>query len=65
MPEIMVAPLSCSLPLQYQGYEGIPYTTTLTLVKQLARYKIQIISPGKTHTAAIDGTDIRLSLIPN
>ncbi|XP_030632725.1 serine/threonine-protein kinase Nek9 isoform X1 [Chanos chanos] len=37
-----------------EGYQGIPYTTTLTLVKQLARYKIQIIAPGKTHTAAID-----------
>uniref|UniRef100_A0A8C8FL72 non-specific serine/threonine protein kinase n=1 Tax=Oncorhynchus tshawytscha TaxID=74940 RepID=A0A8C8FL72_ONCTS len=37
-----------------EAYQGIPYTTTLTLVKQLARYKIQIISAGKTHTAAID-----------
>ncbi|KAG7260731.1 hypothetical protein CRUP_026888 [Coryphaenoides rupestris] len=34
--------------------EGIPYTTTLTLVKQLSRFKIQVISLGKTHTAAID-----------
>uniref|UniRef100_A0A8C2JI44 non-specific serine/threonine protein kinase n=1 Tax=Cyprinus carpio TaxID=7962 RepID=A0A8C2JI44_CYPCA len=34
--------------------EGIPYTTTLTLVKQLSRFKIQFIAPGKTHTAAID-----------
>lgn len=38
-----------------QGYQGIPYTTALTLVKQLARFKIQAIAPGKTHTAAIDG----------
>uniref|UniRef100_A0AAY5EZU0 non-specific serine/threonine protein kinase n=1 Tax=Electrophorus electricus TaxID=8005 RepID=A0AAY5EZU0_ELEEL len=37
-----------------EGYQEIPYTTTLTLVKQLARFKIQVISPGKTHTAAID-----------
>uniref|UniRef100_A0A3B4DPD0 non-specific serine/threonine protein kinase n=1 Tax=Pygocentrus nattereri TaxID=42514 RepID=A0A3B4DPD0_PYGNA len=36
------------------GHQEIPYTTTLTLVKQLARFKIQIIAPGKTHTAAID-----------
>uniref|UniRef100_A0A8B9JY91 Kinetochore protein NDC80 homolog n=1 Tax=Astyanax mexicanus TaxID=7994 RepID=A0A8B9JY91_ASTMX len=37
-----------------EGSQEIPYTTTLTLVKQLARFKIQIIAPGKTHTAAID-----------
>ncbi|KAJ8396885.1 hypothetical protein AAFF_G00012080 [Aldrovandia affinis] len=37
-----------------QTYQGIPYTTSLTLVKLLARYKIRIIAPGKTHTAAID-----------
>ncbi|XP_061599731.1 serine/threonine-protein kinase Nek9 [Cololabis saira] len=37
-----------------ESYQGIPYTTTLTLVKQLSRFKIQVISPGKTHTAAID-----------
>uniref|UniRef100_A0A9J7ZAR5 non-specific serine/threonine protein kinase n=1 Tax=Cyprinus carpio carpio TaxID=630221 RepID=A0A9J7ZAR5_CYPCA len=37
-----------------EGYQGIPYTTTLTLVKQLSRFKIQFIAPGKTHTAAID-----------
>uniref|UniRef100_A0A8D0CH24 non-specific serine/threonine protein kinase n=1 Tax=Scleropages formosus TaxID=113540 RepID=A0A8D0CH24_SCLFO len=35
-------------------YQGVPYTTSLTLVKQLARYKIRSIAPGKTHTAAID-----------
>uniref|UniRef100_A0AAQ5ZVE5 non-specific serine/threonine protein kinase n=1 Tax=Amphiprion ocellaris TaxID=80972 RepID=A0AAQ5ZVE5_AMPOC len=32
----------------------IPYITTLTLVKQLSHFKIQVIAPGKTHTAAID-----------
>ncbi|XP_029973155.1 serine/threonine-protein kinase Nek9 [Salarias fasciatus] len=37
-----------------EGYQGIPYITTLTLVKQLARFKIQTIAPGKNHTAAID-----------
>ncbi|KAG7466419.1 hypothetical protein MATL_G00164470 [Megalops atlanticus] len=35
-------------------YQGVPYTTSLTLVKLLARYKIRAIAPGKTHTAAID-----------
>ncbi|XP_015205898.2 serine/threonine-protein kinase Nek9 [Lepisosteus oculatus] len=35
-------------------YQEIPYTTSLTLVKQLARFKIRTIAPGKTHTAAID-----------
>uniref|UniRef100_A0A3Q3IQV8 non-specific serine/threonine protein kinase n=1 Tax=Monopterus albus TaxID=43700 RepID=A0A3Q3IQV8_MONAL len=38
-----------------EGYQGIPYITTLTLVKQLSRFKIQVIAPGKTHTVAIDG----------
>lgn len=42
--------------ISHQGYQGIPYITTLTLVKQLARFKIQVIAPGKSHTAAIDGT---------
>lgn len=37
-----------------EGYQGIPYTTTLTLVKLLSRFKIQFLAPGKTHTAAID-----------
>ncbi|XP_068194613.1 serine/threonine-protein kinase Nek9 isoform X1 [Antennarius striatus] len=37
-----------------QGNQGIPYITTLTLAKQLSRFKIQTIAPGKTHTAAID-----------
>ncbi|XP_066551047.1 serine/threonine-protein kinase Nek9 isoform X2 [Amia ocellicauda] len=34
--------------------QEIPYTTSLTLVKQLARFKVRCIAPGKTHTAAID-----------
>ncbi|XP_067312389.1 serine/threonine-protein kinase Nek9 [Pseudorasbora parva] len=37
-----------------ESYQGIPYTTTLTLVKLLSRFRIQFISPGKAHTAAID-----------
>ncbi|TNN56925.1 Serine/threonine-protein kinase Nek9 [Liparis tanakae] len=37
-----------------EGSRGIPYITTLTLVKQLARFKIRVIGPGKNHTAAID-----------
>nr|XP_019940598.1 PREDICTED: serine/threonine-protein kinase Nek9 [Paralichthys olivaceus] len=37
-----------------EGYQGTPYITTLTLVKQLSRFTIQVIAPGKTHTAAID-----------
>lgn len=37
-----------------EGFQGIPYITTLTLVKQLSRFTIQIIAPGKSHTAAID-----------
>uniref|UniRef100_A0A3Q2TI15 non-specific serine/threonine protein kinase n=1 Tax=Fundulus heteroclitus TaxID=8078 RepID=A0A3Q2TI15_FUNHE len=37
-----------------EASQNIPYTTTLTLVKQLSRFKIQVISPGKAHTAAID-----------
>ncbi|KAJ8288833.1 hypothetical protein COCON_G00014920 [Conger conger] len=37
-----------------ETYQGVPYTTSLTLVKLLARYKIRTIAPGKTHTAAID-----------
>lgn len=43
----------------HQGYQGIPYITTLTLVKQLSRFTIQAIAPGKTHTAAVDGSGIR------
>ncbi|KAM4625355.1 serine/threonine-protein kinase Nek9 [Polymixia lowei] len=37
-----------------ESYQGTPYTTTLTLVKQLSRFRIQVIAPGKTHTAATD-----------
>ncbi|XP_056446021.1 serine/threonine-protein kinase Nek9 [Gadus chalcogrammus] len=37
-----------------EASQSIPYTTTLTLVKQLSRFKIQLISQGKTHAAAID-----------
>ncbi|XP_029350046.1 serine/threonine-protein kinase Nek9 isoform X2 [Echeneis naucrates] len=37
-----------------EGCQWIPYITSLTLVKQLSRFTIQAISPGKTHTAAID-----------
>lgn len=47
----------------YQGYQGIPYTTAMTLVKQLSRFKIQSISPGKTHTAAIDGRQKGLQFV--
>uniref|UniRef100_A0A671U6M4 non-specific serine/threonine protein kinase n=1 Tax=Sparus aurata TaxID=8175 RepID=A0A671U6M4_SPAAU len=38
-----------------EAYQGIPYITTLTLAKQLSRFKIHAIAPGKTHTAAVDG----------
>uniref|UniRef100_A0AAQ6AHZ9 non-specific serine/threonine protein kinase n=1 Tax=Amphiprion ocellaris TaxID=80972 RepID=A0AAQ6AHZ9_AMPOC len=37
-----------------ESSQVIPYITTLTLVKQLSHFKIQVIAPGKTHTAAID-----------
>lgn len=37
-----------------QAYYEVPYTTSLTLAKQLSFYKVRSISPGKTHTAAID-----------
>ncbi|KAM9294341.1 serine/threonine-protein kinase Nek9 [Gastrophryne carolinensis] len=37
-----------------QAYHEVPYTTSLTLAKQLAFYKVRSISAGKTHTAAID-----------
>ncbi|KAM6961231.1 serine/threonine-protein kinase Nek9 [Aplochiton taeniatus] len=37
-----------------ESHQAIPYTTSLTLVKLLARFKIQTLAPGKTHTAAID-----------
>lgn len=51
---MLISLFSCTSP---QTYQGIPYITTLTLVKQLSRFKIQVVAPGKTHTAAIDGTD--------
>ncbi|XP_028677922.1 serine/threonine-protein kinase Nek9 [Erpetoichthys calabaricus] len=35
-------------------HQEIPYTTSLTIAKQLARFKIRSIAPGKTHTAVID-----------
>ena len=38
-----------------QTYCEVPYATSLTLAKQLSFYKIRTISPGKTHTASIDG----------
>uniref|UniRef100_H3BFY4 non-specific serine/threonine protein kinase n=1 Tax=Latimeria chalumnae TaxID=7897 RepID=H3BFY4_LATCH len=37
-----------------KAYLEVPYTTSLTLAKQLSIYKIKTIAPGKTHTAAID-----------
>ncbi|XP_072284239.1 serine/threonine-protein kinase Nek9 isoform X1 [Pyxicephalus adspersus] len=37
-----------------QAYHEVPYTTSLTLAKQLSFYKVRSISPGKTHTAALD-----------
>ncbi|XP_075048166.1 serine/threonine-protein kinase Nek9 isoform X4 [Mixophyes fleayi] len=37
-----------------QAFHEVPYTTSLTLAKQLSFYKVRSISPGKTHTAAID-----------
>ncbi|PIO26975.1 Serine/threonine-protein kinase Nek9 [Aquarana catesbeiana] len=37
-----------------QTYEEVPYTTSLTLAKLMSFYKVRSISPGKTHTAAID-----------
>ncbi|XP_077476262.1 serine/threonine-protein kinase Nek9 [Stigmatopora argus] len=37
-----------------EGCQSIVYTTTMTLAKQLSRFKIQTIAPGRHHTAAID-----------
>lgn len=45
-----------SLYAPHQGVRCVFYATTLTLAKQLSRFKIHSIAPGKTHTAAIDGT---------
>lgn len=41
-----------------QTYCEVPYATSLTLAKQLSFYKIRTISPGKTHTASIDGESL-------
>ncbi|CAI9567233.1 unnamed protein product [Staurois parvus] len=40
--------------INHEAYQEVPYTTSLTLAKQLSFYKVRSISPGKTHTAAID-----------
>ncbi|XP_067152930.1 serine/threonine-protein kinase Nek9 isoform X3 [Apteryx mantelli] len=40
--------------INHDTYCEVPYTTSLTLAKQLSFYKIRTISPGKTHTASID-----------
>ncbi|XP_056408825.1 serine/threonine-protein kinase Nek9 isoform X2 [Hyla sarda] len=40
--------------INHEAYREVPYTTSLTLAKQLSFYKVRNISPGKTHTAAID-----------
>lgn len=45
-----------SLYAPHQGFQCVLYATTLTLAKQLSRFKIHSIAPGKSHTAAIDGT---------
>lgn len=46
----------CAYPHVFsQTYCEVPYATSLTLAKQLSFYKIRTISPGKTHTASIDG----------
>ncbi|XP_040268296.1 serine/threonine-protein kinase Nek9 isoform X1 [Bufo bufo] len=40
--------------INHEAYREVPYTTSLTLARQLSFYKVRSISPGKTHTAAID-----------
>ncbi|KAM4690321.1 serine/threonine-protein kinase Nek9 isoform 2-T2 [Rhinophrynus dorsalis] len=40
--------------INHEAFHEVPYTTSLTLAKQLSFYKIRSISPGRTHTAAID-----------
>ncbi|OCT68162.1 hypothetical protein XELAEV_18039458mg [Xenopus laevis] len=40
--------------INHEAFQEVPYTTSLTLAKQLSFYKIRSISPGRTHTAAID-----------
>ncbi|CAG10614.1 unnamed protein product [Tetraodon nigroviridis] len=37
-----------------EGFQCVFFATTLTLAKQLSRFRIHSIAPGKTHTAAID-----------
>uniref|UniRef100_A0A8C4P387 Serine/threonine-protein kinase Nek9 n=1 Tax=Dromaius novaehollandiae TaxID=8790 RepID=A0A8C4P387_DRONO len=44
--------------INHDTYCEVPYTTSLTLAKQLSFYKIRTISPGKTHTASIDDNHI-------
>ncbi|XP_028914694.1 serine/threonine-protein kinase Nek9 isoform X2 [Ornithorhynchus anatinus] len=44
--------------INHEAYHEVPYTTSLTLAKQLSFYKIRTIAPGKTHTAAIDDNHI-------
>lgn len=52
----MCGPSPCAPPsVRSQTYCEVPYATSLTLAKQLSFYKIRTISPGKTHTASIDG----------
>ncbi|KAM5129607.1 serine/threonine-protein kinase Nek9 isoform 2-T2 [Mantella aurantiaca] len=40
--------------INHEAYHEVPYTTSLTLAKPMSFYKVRSISPGKTHTAAID-----------
>ncbi|XP_069592367.1 serine/threonine-protein kinase Nek9 isoform X2 [Ranitomeya imitator] len=40
--------------INHEAYREVPYTTSLTLAKPLSFYKVRSVSPGKTHTAAID-----------
>ncbi|XP_078516046.1 serine/threonine-protein kinase Nek9 isoform X1 [Lissotriton helveticus] len=40
--------------INHEAFHEVPYTTSLTLAKQLSFYKIRTIAPGKNHTAALD-----------
>ncbi|KAM8920782.1 serine/threonine-protein kinase Nek9 isoform 5-T5 [Pelodytes ibericus] len=40
--------------INHEAFLEVPYTTSLTLAKPLSFYKVRSISPGRTHTAAID-----------
>ncbi|CAH2328936.1 serine threonine- kinase Nek9 [Pelobates cultripes] len=40
--------------INHEAFLEVPYTTSLTLAKPLTFYKVRSISPGRTHTAAID-----------